>query len=86
MKPARGHDERALPVDYVPVAEPDATLPDDTLLNLLDDLVEEPGRVAAAHTLGVNQRALAFCGDSRQVSRRTRLGLVDCRHAGWFAR
>ena len=73
-------------MDYVPVAEPDATLPDDTLLNLLDDLVEEPGRVAAAQTLGVNHRAPAICCNYRQVFRRTRLGLVDCRHAGWFAR
>ena len=69
-----GHDERALPVDYVPVAEPDAALSDARL--------EEEGRAPSAQAPGVNRRAPAICGDSRQVFHRTRLELEDCRYAG----
>ena len=61
-------------------AEP--SLSDDLLLDLLDALVEERGRVPAAQILGVNYRTLANCCDSRQVSRRMKQALVDFRNAG----
>ena len=60
----------------------DATLSDDALLDLLDALVEERGRVAAADALGVNFRTLATCCDTRRVSRRMRRALVDFQDAG----
>ena len=56
-------------------------LSDDALLDLLDALVEERGRVPAARVLGVNYRTLAICCDSREVSRRMRRALLDCRNA-----
>ena len=62
--------------------EPDAPLLDGPLLDLLDALVEERGRVPAAELLGVNYRTLAFCCDSRQVSRRMRRALVEFRDRG----
>lgn len=86
VKPVHGHDDLAVDVEHDPVAEPDAALSDQALSDLPDALVEELGRVAAAQTLGVNHRALAICCHSRQVFRRTRLALVVCRRAGWFAR
>ena len=86
MKPVHGHDDLAVDVEHDPVAEPDAALSDQALSDLPDALVDERGRVAAAQTLGVNDRAPAICCNYRQVFRRTRLGLVDCRRAGWFAR
>ena len=51
---------------------------------MTDALVEERRRVAAAQAPEVNHRAPAHCCDSRQVSRRTLLGLADCCHAGWI--
>ena len=75
------HDEPALEVDRAP-GEPDAPLSDEALLELLDALVEERGRVPAAEVLEVNYRTLAFCCDSRQVSRRMRQALLDFRDAG----
>ncbi|MDE2780754.1 MAG: hypothetical protein OXI91_13925 [Chloroflexota bacterium] len=52
-------------------------------LDLLDALVEARGRVpAAAQVLGVNYRTLAFCCDSREVSRRMRRALLEFRNAG----
>ena len=68
------------------MVEPESPLSDQALSDLPDALVDERHRVAAAPTQGVNHRAPAICCDSQQVFRRTRLGLVDCRHAGWFAR
>ena len=64
LKLVNGHDERALPVDYVLVAELGATLSDQALSDLPDALVEERRRVAAAQTLGVNHCAPAICCDS----------------------
>ncbi len=70
-------DDGALEVDQ------DSDVERDTpLLDLLDALVEERGRVPAAHVLGVNYRTLALCCDSRQVSLRMRRALVDFRNAG----
>ena len=86
VKPVHGHDDLVVDVEHDPLVGPESPLSDQALPDLPDALVEEWGRVAAAQTLGVNHRAPAICGDSRQVFRRTRLGLVDCRHAGWFAR
>ncbi len=51
-------------------------------MDLLDAVVAERGRVPAAEALGVNYRTLAFCCDSRQVSRRMRQALLDLRDAG----
>ena len=45
------------------------------LLDLLDALVEERGRVAAAQALGVNNRTMTNCQDSRRVSCRMRQAL-----------
>ena len=59
-----------------------APLSDDALLDLLDALVEERGRVHAAQVLGVNYRTLAFCCDLRRVSRRMRRALVEFRDRG----
>ena len=86
VKPVHGHDDPIVDVERYPVVEPESPLSDQALSDLPDALVEERGRVAAAQTLGVNHRALAVCGDSRQVFRRMRQGLLDCRQAGWFAR
>ena len=86
LKPVNGHDQPAPEVDHVPVAESDAALSDEALSDLQGSLVDEQGRPPAARVLGVNHRAPARCCDSRQVFRRMRQGLVDCRRAGWFAR
>ena len=50
-------------------------LSDAPLLDLLDALVSDRGKVAAAEALGVNYRTLAACQDSRHVSRRMRRAL-----------
>ena len=76
------HDRHADDAGHDVVTEVDAALSDDALLDLLDALVEERGRVAAADALGVNFRTLATCCDSRRVSLRMRRALVDFRHAG----
>ena len=53
---------------------------DDTpLLDLLDALVSDRGRVAPARALGVNYRTLVNCEQSRRVSRRMRQALVEFR-------
>ena len=70
-------DDAALVQGHDPVMEPD-----DALLDMLDALVEERGRVPAAEVLRVNYRTLALCCDSRQVSRRIRRALVGFRNAG----
>jgi len=70
-------DDASLEVDCEPGTESDAAL-----LDLLDALVEERGRVPAAQVLGVNYRTLALCCDSLQVSRRMRRALVEFRDRG----
>ena len=57
----------------------DAPLSDAPLLDLLDALVEQRGRVAAAQALGVNYRTMTNCHDSRRVSRRMRQALEKFR-------
>ena len=54
-------------------------LSDSPLLDLLDALVNDMGKVAAAEALGVNYRTLAVCYDSRRVSRRMRRSLEQYR-------
>ena len=56
-------------------------LSDDPLLHLLDTLVEQQGKVAAAETLGVNYRTMVACHESRHVSRRMRRALEEYRDA-----
>ena len=46
-------------------------------MDLLDTLVDDRGRVAAAEALGVNYRTVARCQQSRRVSRRMRQVLQD---------
>ena len=80
MVKAMNHDDDATrEMDYGPGPEPDSPLLDGPLLDLLDALVEERGRVPAAQALGVNYRTLALCCDSRQVSLRMRRALVEFR-------
>ena len=55
---------------------------DALLLDLLDALVNDRGRTAAARDLGVNYRTLVNCWDSRRVSRRMRQVLEEFRDAG----
>ena len=52
---------------------------DQPLLDLLDALVNDRGRVAAAEDLGVNYRTVARCQQSRRVSRRMRQVLQEFR-------
>ena len=54
-------------------------LSDAPLLDLLDALVSDRGKVAASEVLGVNYRTLAACYDSRHVSRRMRRALEQYR-------
>ena len=82
VRSVNDRDEHAFEVDHDPGEEPDTPLSDDALLDLLDVLVAERGRVPAAEVLGVNYRTLALCCDSREVSRRMRQALVDFRDAG----
>ena len=53
----------------------DAPLTDEPLLDLLDALVNDRGKVAAAEVLGVNYRTMMACHESRKVSRRMRKAL-----------
>ena len=62
--------------------ERDFPLSDAPLLDLLDALVNDRGRVAAAEALGVNYRTMMACYDSRRVSRRMRKALEEFRDAG----
>ena len=57
----------------------DAPLTDDPLLDLLDALVNDRGKVAAAEALGVNYRTMVTCHESRHVSRRMRKALAEFR-------
>ncbi len=54
---------------------------DGLLLDLLDALVGERGRTAAARGLGVNYRTMMNCYDSRRVTRRMRQVLEEFRDA-----
>ena len=62
--------------------ERDFPLSDAPLLDLLDALVKDRGRVAVAEALGVNYRTMMACYDSRRVSRRMRKALEEFRGAG----
>ena len=62
--------------------ERECPLSDAPLLDLLDALVKDRGRVAAAETLGVNYRTMMACYDSRHVSPRMRKALEEFRDAG----
>ena len=68
--------------DGAPGDRPDFPLSDAPLLDLLDALVNDRGRVAAAETLGVNYRTMMACYDSRRVSGRMRKALEEFRDAG----
>ena len=50
----------------------DGLLSDDPLLDVLDALVSDRGKVAAAEALGVNYRTMMTCYESRHISRRMR--------------
>ena len=76
VKPVNDRDEPALEVDQDPGEEPETPLSD-----LLEALVEVRGRAPAAEVLRVNYRTLAFCRDSRQVSRWMRRALLEFRNA-----
>ena len=52
-------------------------LSDEPLLDLLDALLEQRGKVAASKALGVNYRTMMNCYDSRHVSRRMRQALEE---------
>ena len=73
QQPATGDgdsgDEREFPLSDAP------------LLDLLDAMVKNRGRVAAAEALGVNYRTMMACYDSRNVSRRMRRALEEFRDA-----
>ena len=56
-------------------------LSDAPLLDLLDALVEQQGKVAAAEALGVNYRTMVACHESRHVSLRMRKALEEYRDA-----
>ena len=75
-------DERPGEGDAAPVGEQNTPLSDGPLLDLLDALVEQRGKVAASKTLGVNYRTMMNCYDSRHVSRRMRQALEEFRDAG----
>ena len=75
-------DERTGRGEGDPGNGPDSSLSDMPLLDLLDSLVSDRGRVAAAEALGMNYRTLVNCYDSRRVSRRMRQVLVEFRDAG----
>ena len=61
----------------------DSPLSDQPLLDLLDALVDDRGRVGAAEALGVNYRTIMTCCDSRRVSRQMRQALADFRDGGF---
>ncbi len=65
--------------DGVSIPLSDAPLSDEPLLDLLDALVNDRGKVAAAEALGVNYRTMVTCHESRHVSRRMRKALAEFR-------
>ena len=75
------HERHADDAGHDVAAGVDTPLSDDALLDLLDGLVQERGRVAAAAALGVNYRTLATCCNSRRVSRRIRHALMEFHQA-----
>ena len=75
-------DERPGEGDAAPVGEQNIPLSDGPLLDLLDALVEQRGKVAASKALGVNYRTMMNCYDSRHVSRRMRQALEEFRDTG----
>ena len=75
-------DERPGEGDPDPVGEQNIPLSDAPLLDLLEALVEQRGKVAASKALGVNYRTMMNCYDSRHVSRRMRQALEEFRDAG----
>ena len=64
------------------VGERDLPLSDAPLLDLLDALVKDRGKVAAAEALGVNYRTMMACYESRNVSRRMRRALEEFHEQG----
>ena len=65
----------------MPVTAGSIPLSDAPLLDLLDALVNDRGKVAAAEALGVNYRTMVACYESRRVSRRMRRALEEYREA-----
>ncbi len=63
-------NERTAEDDGGPGSGPDSPLSDQSLLDLLDALVNDRSRVAASEALGVNYRTLVNCYDSGRVSPR----------------
>ncbi len=79
-----GHDEPGMDGskgagDGMSIPLSDAPLSDEPLLDLLDALVNDRGKVAAAEALGVNYRTMVTCYESRHVSRRMRRALAEFR-------
>ena len=68
-------NERTAEGDGDPSSGPDSPLSDQSLLDLLDALVNDRSRVAASEALGVNYRTLVNCYDSGRVSPRI---MRDC--------
>ena len=54
-------------------------LSDVPLLDLLDGLVSDQGKIAAAEALDVNYRTMVACYESRRISRRMRRALEEYR-------
>jgi len=75
------HDERVCEAGQDPEIEPDTSLSDDTLLDLLDALVNDRGPTGAAEALGVNYRTVSRCQRSRRVTQRMRQVLQEFRDA-----
>ncbi len=86
VKSLNDDDEPALEVSHAPRLEPGALLSDGTLLDLLDALVEERGRVPAVEVLGVNYLTLALRCDARQVSRLMQSPMVEFSMRGCWRR
>ena len=61
VKTLSDHEQPDFEAYQHPVMETDSPLPDGALLDLLDAMVEERGRVPAAQVLGVNFRTLSNC-------------------------
>ena len=57
----------------------------ESLPDLLDALVNDRGKVAAAEALGVNYRTMVTCHESRHVSRRMRRAEVGIGRGLWMS-
>lgn len=77
--------QKHAPGDGSPGDGRDIPLSDQTLLDMLDALMKDRGRVAAAEALGVNYRTMMACHDSRRVSRRMRRALENFQDTGGLA-